>query len=171
MQPPMLRLLLAAAALALGPEAQAQGRPRALGEFQSWTAATHIENGEKVCYAFARARSAEGLPGRAAENAILLVTHRPRSRDQVAVRPGYAFARGASARLLVGQAEHAFFTANDTAFAQDGRAVIAALRGGREAVFRAPGPNNRGQVNDAFPLQGFTAAHDAISRECPPARR
>jgi hypothetical protein len=166
----MFRLLLVAVLL-LGAEAHAQGRPRALGEFQAWTAATHTENGEKVCYAFARARSVDGVAGRAAESAMLLVTHRAQGRDQVAVRPGFAFARGAEARLVVGQAELPFFTANDTAFARDGRAVIAALRGGREAQFRAPGPNNRGQANDAYPLQGFTAAYDAISRECPAPRR
>ncbi len=162
---------LLAAALLLSGVAHAQGRPQPLGEFQSWTAATHTENGQKVCYAFARARAIDGVAGRNAQNVMLLVTHRPQGRDQVAVRAGFNFARGAEARLVVGSSEFAFFTANDTAFARDGRAAIAALRGGREALFRAPGPNNRGQTNDAFPLQGFTAAYEAISRECAPARR
>ena len=52
-----MRLFLALMLLAALPAA-AQNRPAALGEFQSWTAATHQENGQKVCYAFARARSA-----------------------------------------------------------------------------------------------------------------
>ena len=60
-----------------------------------------------------------------------------------------------------------FFTAGDTAFARDGRAVVTALRGGREALHRGPGPNGRGQATDTFALAGFVQAYEAISRECP----
>ncbi len=147
-------------------------RPSRLGDYQSWTAVAHTEGNQKVCYAFTRARSMDGVSGRSAENVLLLVTHRPGSRDQVAVRPGYSFARGAETRLFIGQGEFAFFTASDNAFARDGRAVVAALRAGREAVHRGPGPNGRGQATDTFALAGFTQAYEAIGRECPaPARR
>jgi len=159
------------------PAAQAQQRgpaPSRLGEFQSWTAASHIENGQKTCYAFTRARTMDGVPGRDANNVMLLVTHRPNGRDQVAVRAAYNFARNAESKLFIGQGELPFFTAADTAFARDGRAAVAALRSGREALHRGPGPNGRGQATDTFALAGFTQAYDAISRECPvpaPARR
>lgn len=143
-------------------------RPARLGDFQSWTAVSHIEGGQKVCYAFTRARSMEGVPGRSADNVMLLVTHRPGGRDQIAVRAAYAFPRGAETKLFIGQNEFAFFTNADTSFARDGRAVVAALRGGREAVHRGPGPNGRGQANDTFALAGFTQAYEAIGRECPP---
>ena len=149
-------------------------RPSRLGEYQAWTAASHIEGGQKVCYAFTRARTSDGVPGRDVNNIMLLVTHRQGGRDQVAVRVAYNFARGAEAKLFVGTGEHALFTSADTAFARDGRAVVAALRGGREALSRGPGPNGRGQATDTFALAGFTQAYDAISRECPvpaPARR
>ena len=142
-------------------------RPSRLGEYQSWTAAAHTENGQKVCYAFTRARSMDGVSGRDANNVMLLVTHRPGSRDQVAVRVAYSFARGAETKLFVGQGELPFFTAGDTAFARDGRAVVTALRGGREALHRGPGPNGRGQATDTFALAGFVQAYEAISRECP----
>ena len=165
-----MRFLLALMLLAAIPAA-AQNRPAQLGEFQSWTAATHQEGGQKVCYAFARARAAEGVPGREARNVMLLVTHRAGGRDQVAARVAYSFARGAEPKLFVGSTELPFYTAGDTAFARDGRAVVAALRGGREALLRGPGPNGRGQAPDTFPLAGFGAAYDAISRECPAAAR
>jgi hypothetical protein len=164
-------LILAALLVPLEAAAQQRGGPARLGEFQSWTAATHTEQGQKVCYAFARARSLDGVPGRDAQNVMLLVTHRAQSRDQVAVRAGYSFPRGAETRLIVGQNELAFFTAQDTAFARDGRAAVQAMRNGREAISRGPGPNNRGQSSDVFPLAGFLAAYDAISRECPAPRR
>ena len=175
----MRRLLLPAALLMLAaPLAEAQQANRAapapsrLGDYQSWTAAAHTESGQKVCYAFTRARSTEGVAGREANNVMLLVTHRPGGRDQVAVRSGYNFPRGAETKLFIGQSEFAFFTASDNSFARDGRAVVAALRGGREAVHRGPGPNGRGQATDTFALAGFSQAYEAIGRECPaPARR
>ncbi|WP_431304093.1 invasion associated locus B family protein [Sediminicoccus sp. BL-A-41-H5] len=177
----MRRLLLPATLLLLiAPLAEAQQanraapqspRPSRLGDYQSWTAAAHTESGQKVCYAFTRARSLDGVGGRDANNVMLLVTHRPGGRDQVAVRSGYNFPRGAETKLFVGQNEFAFFTASDNSFARDGRAVVAALRGGREAVHRGPGPNGRGQATDTFALAGFTQAYEAIGRECPPPAR
>ena len=168
---PGMRFLIIAAFL-LGSPAFAQNRaagPRALGTFQSWTAATHTENGAKVCYAFARAARTEGITGRNPQSISLLVTHRPNGRDQVAIRSGYTFARGAELRLVIGQAELPAYTSQDSAFLRDGRAAVTAMRGGREALARAPGPNGRGTATDVFPLAGFTAAYEAISRECPPA--
>ena len=158
-----------APAWAQAPRGQAPARPARMGEFQSWTAATHTENGQKVCYAFARARSAEGVPGREATSVMLLVTHRANGRDQVAARVAYPYARGAEPRLTIGTTELPFYVSADTAFARDGRAVVAALRGGSEARLRGPGPNGRGAANDAFPLAGFAQAYEAISRECPAA--
>lgn len=166
-----LLMLAIPAAQAQQRGAPAGARPSQLGAFQAWTAATHMEGGQKVCYAFTRARNIEGVPGREQNNVMLVVTHRPGSRDQVAFRVGYSFARNAEAKLFVGSSELPFYTSGDTAFARDGRAVVAALRGGREALGRSPGPNGRGQATDTFGLNGFTAAYEAISRECPASAR
>jgi hypothetical protein len=153
------------------PSPQQQARPRKLGEFQSWTAVTHTEGGQKICYAFARASRAEGVPSRQAQSVMLVVTHRPQGRDQVAFRAGYNYPRNADGgdpvKLVVGQTELPFYTSQDSAFARDGRAAVAAFRGGREVQARGPGPNGRGQATDVVPLAGFGAAYDAISRECP----
>jgi hypothetical protein len=170
----MRGLALASLLMLAIPAAQAQQRaapgaqPSQIGVFQAWTAATHIEGGQKVCYAFTRARSMEGVAAREQNSVMLVVTHRPGSRDLVAFRVGYTYARNAEAKLFVGSGEFPFYTSGGTAFARDGRAVVAALRGGREALGRGPGPNGRGQATDTFGLGGFTQAYDAISRECPP---
>ncbi|WP_424814242.1 hypothetical protein [Roseococcus sp. YIM B11640] len=153
------------------PAAAARPAPSRLGEFQAWTAASHMEGGQKVCYAFTRARSIDGVPGREAGNVMLMVTHRPGGRDQVAFRASYPYARNAASKLFVGQSEFEFYTSGETSFARDGRAVVAALRNGREALARGPGPNGRGQATDTFGLNGFAQAYDAISRECPAPRR
>ena len=48
--------------LAQGANRAAAPRPAMIGEFQSWTAASHVEGGQKVCYAFTRARNMDGVP-------------------------------------------------------------------------------------------------------------
>ena len=178
---PAVTMLAVLVAMPAALPAWAQNRPaqpRPLGTYQSWTAATHTENGQKICFAFTRATRAEGVAGRNAQNVTLMVTHRHQGRDQVAIRNGYTHGRGAEARLIVGQTDLPAYTSRDSAFLRDGRAAVTAMRGGRDAMLRAPGPNGRGQAQDIFPLTGFSAAYDAISRECPasaapaaPARR
>ncbi|WP_458094944.1 invasion associated locus B family protein [Roseomonas sp. WA12] len=133
--------------------------PQRLGTFNDWTAATHEEGSNKVCYAFTR------LEGR--QNALLTVTHRPQGRDQVALRIGRPFPRNAEVKVDVGSNDLDFYTAGDNAFARDGRATVAAFRNGREAVAKSPAANNR-STTETFSLAGFSAAYEAISRECPP---
>ena len=164
--------LLAACLLWPAAEGVAQQNPQRIGEFQSWTAASHAEGGQKVCYAFTRATRSEGVPNRAPNDVLLVVTHRPNGRDQVALQPGYAYPRntdgGNPVQVSVGNTKVGFYTSGNSAFARDNRAALAALRNGREAVARGPLPNGgRGQATDAFSLAGFSAALDAISRECP----
>ena len=165
-------LLLLACAVWPATQAAAQQNPQRIGEFQAWTAATHTEGGQKVCYAFTRATRSEGVPNRAPNNVLLVVTHRPKGRDQVALQAGYAYPRNADGgnpvQVSVGGTNLGFYTSGSSAFARDNKAALAALKGGREAVARGPLPNGgRGQASDSFSLAGFSAALDAISRECP----
>ncbi|MDB5372732.1 MAG: hypothetical protein JWP04_1374 [Belnapia sp.] len=145
---------------------QQQARPRKLGDFQSWIAATYMEGGQKVCYAFAKASRSEG-PAR--QGVLLTVTHRPNGRDTVTMSAGYTYPRNAEVVSTVSANEMPFYTAGSTAAARDGAAVVRAFRNGREAVLRGPGANGRGMVSDIFPLAGFSGAYEAISKECPPA--
>lgn len=149
--------------------ALAQQRPQALGSFQDWTAATYQEGGRKVCYAFTRASKTEGAGSR--QNVMLTVTHRPQGRDQVALRPGYTYARNAEVSVNVGGTELDFYTAQDNAFAREGAKAVSAFRGGASAVAKGQGPQGRGTATDTFSLSGFTAAYEAISKECPAGRR
>jgi hypothetical protein len=152
---------------ATGAANPAQQGPRRLGDFQDWIAAVHTEAGQKVCYAFTRASRTD--PAR--EGVILTVTHRATSRDQVALSAAYAYPRNASVTVAVGNRELAFYTGGNSAFARDGRAAVAAFRGGANAVARGPRAGGRGTATDTFSLSGFTAAYEAISQECPAARR
>lgn len=142
-------------------------QPQRLGTHQAWTAATHQEGGQKVCYAFTRPARSEGASqGRGP--VTLTVTHRPNGRDQVAVSAGVPFARGAEVVMEIGNQEfRSYATVQSSAFFQGGSQAIAALRGGREAEVRSPAQAGRGAVTDTFSLSGFTAAYNAISSECP----
>ena len=188
-RPALIAALLPALVAAALPEAAAQqARPQAqapaqgqapaqdqrqqptrIGEYQRWIAAHTLEQGQKVCYAFTRASRSEGGPQNRA-SVTLTVTHRPTGRDQVAVSVGYPFPRQAEAVLAIGTQEFRSFAAvQSSAFFQSGAQLIVGFRNGREAVVRSPGPPGRAAATDTFPLAGFAAAYDAISRECPAA--
>lgn len=141
--------------------------PRRLGSFGAWTAAAYTAGGQKVCYAFARATRSQ--PSR--QGVMLMVTHRgTQSRDEVAIRAGHTYPRNApEVTLSIGETEAKLYTSGEGAYVrpEDRRAVVTALRRTRgEAVARGPAPGGRGNATDQFPLSGFSAAHDAISREC-----
>ena len=73
--------------------------------------------------------------------------------------------------MTVGTTEfRSYATVQSSAFFQNGAQLIGAFRNGRDAVVRSPGPPGRGAVTDTFPLAGFSAAYEAISRECPAPR-
>jgi hypothetical protein len=168
----ILLILLLVLAFALPAAAQRPPQPRQLGRFQNWTAAVYVSEGQKTCYAFTRASRVEGVVNRRAKDVLLTVTHHPTVRDLVALKLGYPLRRNTEVKLVVGgQGELAFFAEGSDAFGRDGAGAVRAFRAGREALARAPGPNNRGQTNDVFQLAGFAQAYEAMTKECPVPRR
>ncbi|MBW8271076.1 invasion associated locus B family protein [Caldovatus aquaticus] len=154
------------------PGAAAAPAPRPRGRVGAGAAAPAAAGGQKVCYAFARAARSE--PPR--REVLLMVTHRAgQSHDEIAIRAGHAYPRTAAEVTLAAAGREAkLYTNGESAYvrAEDRGAVIAALRRGDEAVAHGPGPGGRGSATDRFPLSGFAAAYEAISRECPaPAPR
>jgi invasion protein IalB len=146
------------------PAAAASG-PTSIGKFEDWTAATHQESSQTVCYAFTRAQSsAPAVPGRGP--VILTVTERASGRDAVAIEAGFTFAPNAAVTVQVDQAALDFYTAQRDAFARDGKAVTAAFQKGTRAIARLPGPKDV-QVTDTFSLKGFSAAYATIVKACP----
>ena len=147
------------------PARSASAAPKSIGKFEDWQAVTHQEGGQLVCYAFVRAASSQpALPGRG--DVVLTVTHRNGGRDSVAISAGFPYAADAEVQMSVEQAQLAFYTAGRSAFARDGRAVVAAFVKAREAVAKSPGPRNA-TVTDTFSLRGFSPAYGAINKACP----
>src|SRR3954453_5201293 len=74
--------------------------PKPIGRFEDWTAATHTESGQTICYAFTYAtNSAPALPGRS--KPVLTVTERPSGRDSVALSAGFAYPQGADVTMQI----------------------------------------------------------------------
>jgi invasion protein IalB len=145
--------------------AAAAAAPKEIAKFDDWTAATHQESGQTVCYAFTRAEtSAPSLPGRG--QVVLTVTERAAGRDAVAIEAGFNYAPNASVTVQVDQTGLDFYTSQRNAFARDGKAVVAAFQKGVRAIARSPGPKDQ-QVTDTFSLKGFSAAYAAIVKACP----
>jgi hypothetical protein len=143
--------------------AAAAAGPKSIGRFEDWTAATHAESGQTVCYAFTRVQSsAPTLPGRG--NVILTVTERSSGRDAVAIEAGFAYAANATVTVQVDQTGLEFYTAGRNAFARDGKAAVAAFGKGSRAIARSPTPK---EVTDTFSLKGFGQAYAAIVKACP----
>lgn len=137
--------------------------PKEIGRFEDWTAATHEESGQTVCYAFVRAQnSVPALPKRG--SVILTVTERPALRDTVAIDAGFTYAVNANVTVQVDQAGLEFYTSGRDAFARDGKAAVAAFIKGSRAIARSPAAK---EVTDTFSLKGFGAAYAAIVKACP----
>ncbi len=147
------------------PARPAANAPKSIGKWDDWQAATHQEAGQLVCYAFTRATaSTPSLPGRG--DVVLTVTQRQGGRDAVALTAGFAYPSSAEVQLVADQATLPFYTANRSAFARDGKAVVTSFEKARQAVAKSPGPRNA-QVVDTFSLRGFGPAYAAIAKACP----
>jgi hypothetical protein len=166
---PMIFAMPLAARAARHEHARAKpATPKALGRFDDWVAATHLEAGHTTCYAFTYAKRGGPQPGKAdiKERPVLTVTERPAIRDAVAISAGYTYPPNAAVQVQVDHARFDFYTAQHSAFARDGAAAVAAFRSGQQAVAKGPGPHHDDTTHD-FSLRGFRAAYAAITRTCP----
>lgn len=138
---------------------------KSIGTFDDWQAATNVEAGQTVCYAFTRGKNASRkLPGRG--DVVLTVTRRGAAPDAVALNAGFAYGANASVAVQIDKVTVDFYTAQRYAFARDGVAVIGALQKASSAAAKSPVPK-AANVIDSFSLKGFKAAYDAINKACP----
>ncbi len=139
--------------------------PKAIGKFDDWIAATNVEAGQTVCYAFTRAQSSQpSMPGRG--DVVLTVTERTTPRDAVAISAGFAYTPNATVAVSVEGTIFDFYTAQRSAFARDGHAAIVDFQRGSKVIAKSPSPKGV-PVSDTFSLSGFSAAYAAIVKACP----
>lgn len=147
----------------------AVAQPKVIGTFDAWSAFSHGTGRSKACYIHAAPQKSEGDYTRRGDTYIQ-VTHRPaeKSVNVVGITAGYVYKSGSEAEVEIDGNKHMLFTNADGAWARDAKtdaALVAAMRTGNTLVVR--GSSARGTLTvDTYSLRGFTAAHNAIGKEC-----
>ena len=167
MRNPLIPTLVLALALPAAALAQQSGAPVAtsIGVFGDWQAATYVDAGQTVCYAFTRPLVG-GKPTTSPGEPVLSIAERPTIRDAVAIAAGFTYPSGAVVPVTIGNVKQDFYTSGSSAFSRDGSALVGPMKNGSELSSVAPGPG-RGSTTNHFSLKGFTAAYDAIVKACP----
>ncbi|MQX35947.1 invasion associated locus B family protein [Roseospira navarrensis] len=166
---PALAVLAGIAMAMVMPPAQAQ-EVKTIGKFRDWTAYTHDEGGNTVCYVATRPTEEEGNYTRRDE-VFAIVSHRPAegARNVVSFIAGYEFKDGSEVSVSVdGRRDFTLFTHGDAAWAydEDDAKLVDAMKAGSQMVVK--GTSSRGTLTtDSYSLMGFTNAHSAISSACP----
>jgi len=168
---PILRaaalMLLAAAPL----PALAQESGSVVSTEGDWT--IFSASNPKECWAVSQPRktvnSRDGKPVEVQRGDIrLYVAYRPGAAGEVSFSGGYPFASGSNVDLTIGGQSFKLFTEGESAWTgspADDEKVIAALRGGADAVLT--GRSSRGtQTVDTFSLKGITAATNKARETC-----
>jgi hypothetical protein len=137
--------------------------PTSLGVFSDWTAAEYSAGGAHVCYAFSRAIGSAKTP----TAAMIIVTERAASRDEVVFNATEPFAAKTEVAFTVDdQSPMFFYTAGSRAYSRDGRASVIAMQKGDGATTNWPGKGDKKHA-EKFSLAGFSAAYGAIVKACP----
>ncbi|MCB8881805.1 hypothetical protein ACELLULO517_16275 [Acidisoma cellulosilytica] len=137
------------------------GGPTSLGVFSDWTAASLP--GSHVCYAFTRAIGS----AKTATAAMIIVTERPTSRDEVVVNATHDYPAKTEVAVQVDdQTAMSFYTAGPHAYSRDGRATVIAMQKGNGAS-AAWATKSEKKHTEKFSLSGFSAAYGAIVKACP----
>lgn len=164
---PFLAALAAVIWLAIPGAAAAQDKD--LGAFRDWNAQTYSEGGTKVCNTWSKPKKEEGNYSRRGE-VFVFVAHRPGEarRNEVSFQIGYNFKNGSELTAEIGGNTFSLFTEGGSAWlrsADEDDAMVAAMKAGSNMIVR--GFSSRGTATkDTYSLSGFTAAINAIDKEC-----
>ncbi len=163
-----LSLTCIAMVLSLTATASAQ-EVKVLGTYGKWIAQTYKENGQSVCFMTVKPEKTEGNY-KARGDVLFMVTHRPAERafDVVSVAAGYQYLPDSDAVLTATDKKFNLFTSGERAWARDAqtdKAIVQLLGKSKSMVIK--GSSSRNNITtDTFSLNGFAAAHKAISDSC-----
>ena len=160
--------VVAFVALALAPAAPAASAAEidTLGRFRDWNAYRTVADGNRLCYMVGEPKKAEGKYARRGK-IYAFVTHRPAAKrlDEVSFDAGYTFKTGSEIKVVIAKKSFTLTPRENTAWATDDKAMIAAMKAGTSMVVR--GVSSRGtNTKDTYSLLGFTAAYNAIGKAC-----
>lgn len=161
-----------AASLATATGAMAQVSTNRVAAETDWS--VFVEGDPRECWAVSSPReilnTRDGQPVQVRRGEILLIaTYRPNlPTPEISFTGGYPFAPNSTVNVTIGATEFQMFVDGQWAWTgspDDDRRMLAALRGGAEAVISAR--SERGtNTRDTFSLFGFTAATEEAARRC-----
>lgn len=140
--------------------------PKELGGAGGWKAYTLPEGKSQICYVVGK----PAADPKGKRKANLLVTHRPaeKATNVVSIVMGTDLPPSGRADVTLGKQKFDFFTKEQTAWARDSetdKATVTAMLKARELdvkVKPAKGP----ELDDSYPLDGFSQALDLIDKAC-----
>lgn len=143
--------------------------PKAIGEFDDWTAYVYVEGNNKICYMVSKPKKAEGSYTKRGD-VFVLITHRPaeKSKNVFSFVAGYPLKQGSEVTASVGNQNFKLFTQNETAWAPDeatDNRLTHAIRSGSTLVVKGVSARDTA-TTDTFGLKGSSSAYSAISKEC-----
>ena len=147
--------------------ALAGAAPRLVSEHKDWNL-YKIEGKDPVCYIASEPKKVDGTFKSRGNPFIIVGRQSDPPSDQVSVRAGYDYKDGSEVTVDVDGKKFAFFTMGDQAWAKsaaDDKAVITAMRAGRQLVARATSTRNTTSI-DTYSLSGFSAAFQALGETC-----
>jgi hypothetical protein len=147
---------LAAGPLPIGPNK---------GVYGDWTAAAYGSGASKICYAFTKPQSTSPVLARRGL-AMLTVTERHGSHDEVSVTPGYIYPAHAVITMQLGRNKLPFYVQDNVAFTDAVSEALTGFAAQSITSVTATGPRGK-KLTDSFSLTGFSAAYKAIEKACP----
>ena len=146
--------------------------PKQIGVFNDWAAFEVTEKDGKACYIASAPQDKQ--PDNVKRGDVwAIVTHRPWKgvRSELSIYTGYPYKGGSKVNLVVdGGQNHELYTHEETAWAQNANEdldIAKAMKAGSSMI--VTGTSSRGTTTtDRYSLSGFTAAHQAIDKACPP---
>lgn len=153
----------------LGSAGAAAAQQKDLGTFRDWSARSYQESGQKICDIFSKPKKEEGRYTRRGD-VFAFVVYRPQEgqRNEVSFEIGYTFKQDSELRATIGGRTFELFTDGGGAWlrtAAEDDSMVAAMKAGSTMIVR--GTSSRGTATkDTYSLSGFTAAMNAIVKEC-----
>jgi len=154
--------------LILGSSAAAAA-DKVLGLYGDWGAQTFTEGKNTGCSMWSQPTKDQGkYKQRGAIYAY--VTHRPWDKriNEVSISAGYTYKKDSTVQLRVGNEKFSLFTDGDTAWSRspkDDKQLVEAMRRGSSMI--VTGMSSKGtQTTDAYSLNGFSKAYEAIGKAC-----
>lgn len=145
------------------------GEPRLLSTYGNWDTYVVFEGSDKVCYMASQAKTPKAnYKTRGQPYAI--ITHRPGdgTRNVFSYLGGDTYKKGSEVNLEIDGQKFALFTQEDTAWAPDSATdgkLSKAIMAGKTMTVK--GTSGRGTATtDTLGLDGASAAHDRIDKEC-----